>query len=101
MAGNTEPETFSFQAEIKQLLHLMAETPRIVPYLDIPFQHVSDHILQLMNRPYTKNQMIRLMDAIRAAIPGAALRTTMMVGFPGESESDITEMAGFSTSDSP
>ena len=79
----------------KELLRLMAENPRIVPYLDIPFQHVSDHILQLMHRPYTKNQLIRLMEAIRAAIPGAALRTTMMVGFPGESESDVAEMAEF------
>jgi ribosomal protein S12 methylthiotransferase len=79
----------------KKLLLLMAESPRIVPYLDIPFQHVSDHILQLMNRPYSKNHIIQLMDTIRTTIPGAALRTTMMVGFPGETEADIAEMADF------
>jgi ribosomal protein S12 methylthiotransferase len=78
-----------------ELLHLMAENPRIVPYLDIPFQHVSDHILQLMNRPYTRNHIIHLMDTIRCTIPDAALRTTMMVGFPGETEGDIKELSGF------
>jgi ribosomal protein S12 methylthiotransferase len=79
----------------KELLLLMAENTRIVPYLDIPFQHVSDHILKLMNRPYSKNHIIQLMDTVRATIPGAALRTTMMVGFPGETEGDIVEMADF------
>ncbi|KPK00368.1 MAG: ribosomal protein S12 methylthiotransferase RimO [Desulfobacterales bacterium SG8_35] len=79
----------------KDLLLLMAENPRIVPYLDIPFQHVSDRILQLMNRPYTKSQLVHLMKNIRAELPGAALRTTMMVGFPGETGSDIAEMADF------
>jgi len=66
-----------------------------VPYLDIPFQHVSDHILRLMNRPYSQKQIVQLMAAVRAALPDAALRTTMMVGFPGETEDDITEMADF------
>jgi len=79
----------------KELLDLMAVNTRIVPYLDIPFQHVSDHILQLMNRPYTKNQLIELMGLIRTTLPDAALRTTMMVGFPGETEDDVYEMADF------
>ena len=79
----------------EDLLRLMAADSRLVPYLDIPFQHVSDHILQLMNRPYTQKHIIQLMDTIRSMIPGAALRTTMMVGFPGETEDDITEMADF------
>jgi ribosomal protein S12 methylthiotransferase len=79
----------------KELLLLIAENPRIVPYLDIPLQHVSDHILQRMNRPYGKNQIIKLLAAIRDAIPDAALRTTMMVGFPGETENDIAEMIDF------
>ena len=79
----------------EELLLLMAENPRLVPYLDVPFQHVSDHILRLMNRPYTQQQLIRLMETIRSILPGAALRTTMMVGFPGETAEDITEMADF------
>ncbi len=79
----------------EELLRLMAENTRLLPYLDIPFQHVSDHILQLMNRPYTKKQIIQLMDTIRSTIPDAALRTTMMVGFPGETGDDIEEMTDF------
>jgi len=78
-----------------ELLHLTAESPRIVPYLDIPFQHVSDHILQRMNRPYNQNNIIQIMDAVRTTLPGAALRTTMMVGFPGETEDDMAEMTDF------
>jgi ribosomal protein S12 methylthiotransferase len=56
---------------------------------------VSDHILKLMNRPYTKIQIRSLMEKVRSIIPEAALRTTMMVGFPGETEEDITELADF------
>jgi ribosomal protein S12 methylthiotransferase len=77
------------------LLLQMAQDSRIVPYLDIPFQHVSDHILKLMNRPYTQNTIKQLMEKIRSLLPGAALRTTMMVGFPGETEEDINELADF------
>ena len=79
----------------EDLLVLMKENTRLVPYLDIPFQHVSDHILSLMNRPYTKVQLAQLMDTIRRILPLAALRTTMMVGFPGETEEDIAEMTDF------
>jgi len=78
-----------------ELLFLMAENNRIVPYLDVPIQHVSDHILHLMNRPYAQKQIVQLMETIRSTIPDAALRTTMMVGFPGESENDIAEMTDF------
>lgn len=78
-----------------ELLNLMADNARVVPYLDIPFQHVSDHILQLMNRPYTKSRLIELVGLVRATLPDVALRTTMMVGFPGETEDDVNEMADF------
>ena len=81
----------------EDLLHLMAENSRLLPYLDIPLQHVSDHILRLMNRPYTKKQLIRLIETARAILPKSALRTTMMVGFPGETEEDLAEMADFLT----
>jgi ribosomal protein S12 methylthiotransferase len=79
----------------EELLALMAANSRLIPYLDIPFQHVSDHILRLMNRPYTRVQLVQLMETIRHILPLAALRTTMMVGFPGETEDDIAEMADF------
>ncbi|MGW8161362.1 MAG: 30S ribosomal protein S12 methylthiotransferase RimO [Desulfobulbales bacterium] len=78
-----------------ELVQLIADNPRIVPYLDLPFQHVSNHILRLMNRPYTQDRIIQLLQLIRSTIPGAALRTTMMVGFPGETAEDIVEMAAF------
>jgi len=79
----------------KELLLLMAANTRLIPYLDIPFQHVSDPILRLMNRPYTQVKLIQLMETIRHILPLAALRTTMMVGFPGETEDDIAEMTDF------
>ncbi len=78
-----------------ELLSLMAENPRLVPYLDIPFQHVSDHILRLMNRPYKQAQLVKLLETVHHNLPMVALRTTMMVGFPGETENDIEEMADF------
>jgi len=78
-----------------ELLSLMAENPRFIPYLDIPFQHVSDHILRLMNRPYKQAQLVQLLETIHQILPLAALRTTMMVGFPGETEDNIEEMADF------
>ena len=77
------------------LLRLMARKPRIVPYLDIPFQHVNDRILRLMNRPYGRKEIEAIMAKVRATIPVAALRTTMMVGFPGETETEVSELAEF------
>jgi ribosomal protein S12 methylthiotransferase len=79
----------------EDLLLLMAENSRLMPYLDIPFQHVSDHILKLMNRPYTQVQIKQLMETVRSIVPDAAVRTTMMVGFPGETEDDINELSDF------
>lgn len=79
----------------EELLELMAGNPRLLPYLDIPFQHVSDRILQRMNRPYTQNHLQQLMRTIRDMLPEAAVRTTMMVGFPGETETEIEEMGNF------
>jgi len=79
----------------RELLAFMAAHPRIVPYLDIPLQHVSDRILRAMNRPYGNKQIRDLLADIRAILPGAALRTTFMVGFPGESEDDFAQLAAF------
>ncbi len=75
------------------LLDLMAGNPRIAPYLDIPFQHVSDTILHAMNRPYTPEMLDNLVTRVRTVLPDCALRTTLMVGFPGETEEDIDLMA--------
>ena len=77
------------------LLSYIAANQRIVPYLDIPIQHVSDRILHLMNRPYGRADIERLLSTIRQTMPDAALRTTMMVGFPGESDADLAQMEEF------
>jgi len=71
------------------LLQLMAEQPRILPYLDIPFQHVSDRVLHAMNRHYNQSVLDDLVQRIRLYVPGCAIRTTMLVGFPGETEADV------------
>ncbi|MHB1013852.1 MAG: 30S ribosomal protein S12 methylthiotransferase RimO [Desulfurivibrionaceae bacterium] len=78
-----------------QLLDLMAENPRIVPYLDIPLQHVSDSVLKGMNRPYGRRQIEALLALIRSILPEVAIRTTFMVGFPGETEADVQLLAEF------
>jgi len=72
------------------LLALMAQEGRIVPYLDIPFQHVSDHILRAMHRRYTLADLDQLVTDIRRYLPECALRSTMLVGFPGETEEDVS-----------
>jgi ribosomal protein S12 methylthiotransferase len=77
------------------LLKLMAAEPRILPYLDIPFQHVSDTVLKKMNRRYGASDLENLLDRIRNHLPECAIRTTLMVGFPGETESDIDTMVHY------
>lgn len=77
------------------LLDLMAESDRIVPYLDIPFQHVNDRVLKLMNRPYGYDHLVELVKKIRLKLPNIALRTTFLVGFPGETEDEFLEIEKF------
>jgi ribosomal protein S12 methylthiotransferase len=78
-----------------ELLQLMAANQRIVPYLDIPMQHTSDKILRAMNRRYNSEQLYRTIERIRNALPDIALRTTFLVGFPGETEKDFMEIETF------
>ncbi len=77
------------------LLQLMADNPRLMPYLDIPMQHVSDKILRSMNRRYSSEQLYETISRIRSFLPDIALRTTFLVGFPGETESDFLELETF------
>jgi ribosomal protein S12 methylthiotransferase len=77
------------------LLTLMSREEKICPYLDIPIQHVSDRILKAMNRPYGQKDLRDLIKKIRKTVPQVALRTTVMVGFPGEKEEDFQELIGF------
>lgn len=78
-----------------ELLQLMADNPRIVPYLDIPFQHVSDRVLHQMNRRYTSEALYNLLARVRDHVPDVAIRTTFLVGFPGESEQEFLEIESF------
>ncbi len=78
-----------------ELLELMAMNERVVPYLDIPMQHVNDGILQAMNRRYTGEQLLRVIERIRSRVPDIAIRTTFLVGFPGESEKAFMEIEDF------
>ncbi|MFH1709307.1 MAG: 30S ribosomal protein S12 methylthiotransferase RimO [Planctomycetota bacterium] len=77
------------------LIRLMAGEPRICPYFDIPFQHVSARVLKRMGRRGDAAAYRDLVGRIRAAAPGAALRTTLITGFPGETEADLEALAGF------
>lgn len=75
-----------------ELLELMANQPRIMPYLDIPFQHVSNEILKRMNRRYGRRELDELIDLIRSYLPECCIRTSLMVGFPGETDEHAREM---------
>ncbi len=77
------------------LLKVIAEEEKIVKYLDIPIQHCNGEILKRMNRKGDNKSLRELMEHIREAVPGIILRTTLITGFPGETEEQFTEMAEF------
>ena len=77
------------------VIETMAAEPKICKYLDIPFQHISDAQLAAMHRRHTKAEALALIDRLRAAIPDLALRTTLLVGYPGETEADFDELMEF------
>jgi ribosomal protein S12 methylthiotransferase len=78
-----------------EILDVMAERPQICNYLDIPLQHASDRVLQAMRRQITRAETTELMDRIRQRVPGIALRTTFLVGFPGETDEDFADLIHF------
>lgn len=79
----------------KGLVDLMAREPKIVPYLDMPLQHIADGVLKGMRRG-TRGETIRKRVAeLREKLPGLALRTTMLVGYPGETDADFEELLAF------
>lgn len=77
------------------LLRVMRENDNVCKYLDIALQHISDPVLQRMQRHITKQETEDLIRTIRREVPGITLRTTMMVGFPGETEEDFSELLRF------
>ena len=76
-------------------LELMAKEPRFVSYVDIPFQHVSRKILSAMRRGGDPESSLRLVERIREKVPGITLRTTVIVGFPGETAKEVEELLTF------
>lgn len=78
-----------------ELLQVIADEPKVVRYLDIPIQHVSKRILASMNRPGDPVSLSRTMDRIRKAIPGVTLRTSLIVGYPGETDEEFSELLEF------
>ncbi len=77
------------------VIETMAREPKICKYLDIPFQHISDAQLSAMHRRHTKAEAYELIRRLRTAIPDLALRTTLLVGYPGETEADFAELEQF------
>lgn len=78
-----------------ELIKTIAECPKVARYIDIPLQHISDHMLGLMQRETSGDYIRDLIKRIRAGIPGIAIRTTFIVGFPGETEADVDELCQF------
>ena len=91
-----EPEDIkTVHEKIDALKEKIADSEKICPYIDLPIQHVSSPILKAMKRPYDEQKLRRLIDRLRSACPDIALRTTIMVGFPGETEQDIEQLLDF------
>ncbi|MBO5351066.1 MAG: 30S ribosomal protein S12 methylthiotransferase RimO [Alistipes sp.] len=79
----------------EEVIEVMATEKKICHYLDIPFQHISDNQLSAMLRRHTKAEAVELIQKLRARIPDLTLRTTMLVGYPGETEADFEELCDF------
>jgi len=78
-------------------LAAMAECEKVCKYIDLPLQHASNSVLKRMKRPGTRQTYDRLLTRIRDRVPGVALRTTFIVGFPGEQDADVAELSAFVT----
>lgn len=78
-----------------ELLQVIADEPKVLPYLDMPLQHASGSMLKAMKRGVTRAGQERILDRVRAAVPDISIRTTFIVGFPGETEEDFEELRDF------
>ena len=79
----------------KDLIETIKNNPKICKYIDIPFQHISDNMLKLMRRGITKSETIEFVETIRKNIPDISIRTTFLVGHPGETAEDFKELVDF------
>jgi len=78
-----------------EILDVMRNRPNICNYLDMPLQHASDNMLQAMRRQITRGEMEELITAVREKVPGICLRTTLIAGYPGETQDDVEELKTF------
>ena len=78
-----------------ELIKVMGDEAKVCPYLDLPLQHAAPNVLHRMNRPSDPEAMLKLIERLRLEIPDLALRTTFMVGFPGETDSDFSLLTDF------
>ena len=87
---------YAYPAEFPMdLLKVMREKPNVCKYLDIALQHISDSVLERMRRHVTKEETLQLIETIRKEVPDIHIRTTLMVGYPGETENDFEELKEF------
>ncbi|MFA5356822.1 MAG: MiaB/RimO family radical SAM methylthiotransferase [Candidatus Omnitrophota bacterium] len=78
-----------------ELLGIIRDEPRVCKYIDLPLQHINNRILGLMNRHMKKNDILKLIDNVRKKIPGVAIRTSLIVGFPSETDKEFSELMDF------
>lgn len=78
-----------------ELIDMLAGAKKIIPYLDLPLQHINDRMLRRMQRRVNRTETEKLLGRLRSAIPGLALRTTFIVGFPGETDAEFAELEDF------
>ncbi len=87
---------YAFPAKFPlDVLRVIAQNPKICKYIDIPIQHISDKILKSMRRGITKHKTIELLEKIRERVPEVAIRTSLIVGYPGETEKEFEELLNF------
>ncbi|MDP2175198.1 MAG: 30S ribosomal protein S12 methylthiotransferase RimO [Bacteroidota bacterium] len=79
----------------EEILPVMAQNQNICKYIDMPVQHISDNVLKIMRRGISKRRTYELLNTIKEQVPGIALRTTLLVGHPGETEADFEELKQF------
>ena len=79
----------------ERLIETVANSDKILPYFDVPLQHINPQILKTMRRPHSKDKIRRLIETLRTKIPGCVLRTTFIVGFPGETDARFNELLEF------
>lgn len=79
----------------EDVLEVIASNPRLCKYIDIPLQHISDPVLKSMRRGTTKDKTYRLLEQFREKVPQMAIRTTLITGYPGETEQDFNELKQF------